>query len=159
MAVQRWVDAGRGADLIVRTHAAHIVSDAPSALRFAKAWSGHGVRIAYDLASMFTAETVRGAMGADLLARRLDALSNPELSRGVAFVLISNARTQGGTVVPSPIDQGELDPALLRAAAQICGDLGVAAAVLDVDRDTDLGPPGMASAPYTPGRVDRARSN
>jgi len=129
-AVQRWINAGQGASLMVRTHASHIVSDAPSATRFARTWAEHGVRLVYDLASMITAEMVGTPGVADLYERRVDAMRNPELARGIAWVLISNVRATGGALAPAPIDDGLIDPSLMRGALSVAAELGIAVATL-----------------------------
>ena len=156
--VQRWVDAGRGSSLLIRTHAAHIVSDAPSATRFVRTWADHGVRLVYDLVSMLTPQMVASAALADVYARRIDALIQPELSRGIEFVLVSNLRVEGSRVLPTAIDDGLLDSSLVRSVLAICADRGIAAAVLDLDLATVLGPCAShhstpAVPPYTPPRV------
>lgn len=131
--VHRWVDSGRSGNLLVRTHAAHIVSDAPSALRFARTWREHGVRLVYDPVSMLTREQVGGPAAAELYLRRIEALANPELSVAIEFVLIANAAVRDVSVLPVPVEGGELDPAIVLRAAALCAELGIATAVLETD--------------------------
>ncbi len=132
-AVRSLVDSGRASDVLVRTHAADVVSDAPSALRFAASWAEQGVRLVYDPASMFTPATAEGPGAADLFTRRIDALAHRDLARGVAFALVANVRVDGRFVSPSPIDSGLLDPTLVRSAITACNDLRVPVAIFDTD--------------------------
>ncbi len=133
-AVQKWIRAGRGSSLLVRTHAAHIVSDAPSATRFARTWADQGVRLVYDLASMITPELAGSAALSDLFGRRVDALTNVDLARGVGLALVSNVQVQSGRVHPSPMHWGLLESAQVIDAAVRCQQLGIPVAIVSTDQ-------------------------
>ena len=139
--VQRWVDAGLGASLLVRTHASHVVSDAPSATRFATRWADSGVRLVYDPVSMVTPGMAGSTGLADLYTRLIDSLENPNLRRAVACVLVCNLRVEGSRVLACAMEDGLLDPALVQSVIGRCADLGVPVAMLTGDRP-----------PYTPPR-------
>ncbi len=137
-AVQRWIDADRGSSLLIRTHASHIVSDAPSATRFARMWADHGVRLVYDLASMISPATVGNPGISDLYERRVDALRNPELARGIAWVLISNIRAADGVLAPALVDDGLIATPLIREAVGLAAELGIAVATFETEPAGDL---------------------
>lgn len=137
-AVQRWIDADRGPSLLIRTHASHIVSDAPSATRFARMWADHGVRLVYDLASMISPAMVRNPGISDLYERRVDAMRNPELARGIAWVLVSNVRVADGVLAPAQIDDGLIAPSLIQEAFALAAELGIAVATFETEPAGDL---------------------
>lgn len=137
-AVQRWIDADRGSSLLIRTHASHIVSDAPSATRFARMWADHGVRLVYDLASMISPAMVGNPDISDLYERQVDAMRNPELARGIAWVLISNVHAMGSVLAPAPIDDGLIDSSLMREALSVVAELGIAVATFETGPAGDL---------------------
>lgn len=116
-AVNRWVAAGLGGSLLVRTHARHIVSDIPSAVRFAHRWRETGPRLLWDPASMLEDSMAAPAHAATHLERLIDALSHPDLALGVAAVALDD-------------DRGPWDLALLDAARARCAELGVPAVAL-----------------------------
>jgi len=138
--VKAWADAGLGASLLIRTHAAHIISDAPSAIRFARQWNAAGVRVAYDPVSMVT-PAMSGSSGlADLYARLVDSLEHPDLRAAVAFVMVCNFELEGTGVRPCSLDAGLLDPALLGSVIDRCADLGLPVAMLGSDSPTYTAP-------------------
>ena len=125
-----WIALRGAGSLIVRTHAAHVVSDGPSAVRFAKTWGERGVRLLYDTASMMTPAMAATGMTGDVLERQVDALRHPELARAVLAVLIADVRFEGERGVPAATG-GALDAATLEQAAATCAAMGVAVARLD----------------------------
>ena len=111
-AVGRWVEAGAADHLLVRTHAAHIVSDIPSSVRFARTWGPRGVRLFYDPASMLTGEMASAANAATHLERFVDALEHPDLGPGVGCVLLLEGF-------------GPWDAALIGSARARCAAMGM----------------------------------
>lgn len=111
-AVGRWVEAGAADHLLVRTHAAHIVSDIPSSVRFARTWGPKGVRLFYDPASMLTGEMASEVNAATHLERFIDALEHPDLGPGVGCVLLLERF-------------GPWDAALMESARARCAAMGL----------------------------------
>lgn len=111
-ALGKWVEAGAADRLLVRTHAAHIVSDIPTSVRFARAWGPRGLRLCYDPASMLTGEMASTANAATHLERFIDALEHPDLGPGVGCVLLLEGH-------------GPWDAPLLRSARARCAAMGV----------------------------------
>lgn len=111
-ALGRWVEAGAADRLLVRTHAAHIVSDIPTSVRFARTWGPRGIRLCYDPASMLTGEMASTANAATHLERLIDALEHPDLGPGIGSVLLLEGF-------------GPWDAALIESTRARCAAMGV----------------------------------
>lgn len=111
-ATARWVDAGLANALLIRPHARHIVSDTPSAVRFARRWGQTGPRLLWDPASMLDGQMVAPDHAAVHLERLIDALEHPDLARAIEAVALLEGR-------------GPWDSELIAAAKNRCAALGV----------------------------------
>ena len=111
-AIAQGGDAGLAGALLVRPHARHIVSDIPSAVRFARQWGQTGPRLLWDPASMLDGQMVAPAHAAVHLERLIDALEHPDLARAIEAVALSDGR-------------GPWDSKLIAAAKDRCAALGV----------------------------------
>lgn len=97
----------RRREVVIRTHARHVLSDAPSVRCFVHASWASGVKVFIDPASMLTPGMLAGGFGADHLRRLYEGLSSidPACAAGV---LISGADMKDGIVRPCPIERGAL---------------------------------------------------
>lgn len=111
-ATARWVDAGLADAMLVRPHARHIVSDIPSATRFARRWGRTGPRLLWDPCMMLEGPMTEPAHAATHLERLIDALEHPDLARGVEAVALAFGR-------------GPWDSSLIDQAKRRCELLGV----------------------------------
>ncbi|MBX3406052.1 MAG: hypothetical protein KF869_04730 [Phycisphaeraceae bacterium] len=111
-ATARWVDAGLAGELLVRPHARHIVSDIPSAVRFARRWGQTGPHLLWDPAAMLEGPMVAPAHACTHLERLIDALEHPDLARAIEAVALLDGR-------------GPWDSELIAAAKDRCAALGV----------------------------------
>lgn len=113
------VAARTRARILVRPHARHIVSDLPGIECFARqVGADHPGRfaIALDPASMLDQRHVDLGVAPDTLRRIAEAiprLGTPDCP--LAAVIIANARTDGDRLAASAIDDGMLDPLLIRS--------------------------------------------
>lgn len=109
--------AGAGAEVCVRTHHAHVLSDVPSCLRFAQRWEQSGVKLIVDVGAMIAPSMLAAA--ADHAARVLEALgSHP----AVAAVVVSLPGAEGE---PAPLHAPE-------GGAGVWGEKGAAGELVEL---------------------------
>jgi len=103
-----------GVALLIRTHARHVLSDAPRCRAFKAARAGAPVGVLFDIASMFE-PSMLGA-SADHLARLAEAAT--ETAAAVLVANLQESSALGGELIPCAIDEGPLDSAALAHIAE-----------------------------------------
>jgi hypothetical protein len=107
------------AALAIRPHARHVVSDIPGIRRFGTSIAAHHpgrFQLLLDPASMLDLSHIEHRSAEDTLRRiaaELPALDTPELP--LIGVVVANIRRDGDRLLLVPIDDGEVDPGLIRS--------------------------------------------
>lgn len=101
----------RGAELILRPHSAHVLSDVPSCLHFLRKREGQGVGLLLDPVAMLTGAMLTDA--ADYLERILWALGSLEPTRAVVVSGAAASVEDRESLVHAPLGTGSIDAALI----------------------------------------------